>query len=64
MSRTVWTVLGVIAAVLIAWFVVDVLFGLLWFIAKLAIVAVVAVVVFFVLRSLVARRDDRPSIDR
>jgi hypothetical protein len=64
MSRTVWTVLGVIAAVLIAWFIVDVLFGLLWFIAKLAIVAVVAVVVFFVLRSLVARRDDRPSIDR
>jgi hypothetical protein len=64
MSRTVWTVLGVIAAVLIAWFIVDVMFSLLWFIAKLAIVAVVAVVVFFVLRSLVARRDDRPSIDR
>jgi hypothetical protein len=65
MSRTVWTVLGVIAAVLIAWFIVDVLFSLLWFIAKLAIVAVVAVVVFFVLRSLVARRDDdRGSIER
>lgn len=65
MSRTVWTVLGVIAAVLIAWFIVDVLFSLLWFIAKLAIVAVVAVVVFFVLRSLVARRDDdRRSIER
>ena len=65
MSRTVWTVLGVIAAVLIAWFLVDVLFSLLWFIAKLAIVAVVAVVVFFVLRSLVARRDDdRRSIER
>ena len=65
MSRTVWTVLGVIAAVLIAWFLVDVLFSLLWFIAKLAIVAVVVVVVFFVLRSLVARRDDdRRSIER
>ncbi|WP_173921528.1 hypothetical protein [Agromyces sp. Marseille-P2726] len=64
MSRTVWTILGVIAAVLIAWFIVDLLFSLLWFIAKLAIVAVVAVVVFFVLRSLVARRDDRRSIER
>lgn len=56
MSRTVWTILGVIAAVLIAWFVVDVVFSVLWFIVKLAVVAVVAVVVFFVLRALV-----RPS---
>ncbi|WP_448003510.1 hypothetical protein [Agromyces bauzanensis] len=56
MSRTVWTVIGVIAAVLIAWFIVDVVFSVLWFIVKLAIVAVVAVVVFFVLRALV-----RPS---
>ncbi|MEV1131099.1 hypothetical protein [Agromyces sp. NPDC049794] len=56
MSRTVWTVLGVIAAVLIAWFIVDVVFSVLWFIVKLAIVAVVAVVVFFVLRSLVRER--------
>jgi hypothetical protein len=64
MSRTVWTVLGVIAAVIIAWFLVDVLFSLLWFIGKLLIVAVVAVIVFFVLRALVGRSDDRKSIDR
>ena len=64
MSRTVWTVIGVIVAVVIAWFLVDVVFSLLWFIAKLAIVAVVAVVVFFVLRALVRPSDDRKSIER
>lgn len=64
MSRTVWTVIGVIVAVVIAWFLVDVLFSLLWFIGKLVIVAVVAVIVFFVLRSVFARRGDRDSIER
>ena len=64
MSRTVWTVLGVIAAVLIAWFIVDVVFSVLWFIVKLAIVAVVAVVVFFVLRAFVRPADDRRSVER
>ncbi|GAA4385293.1 hypothetical protein [Agromyces bauzanensis] len=58
MSRTVWTVIGVIVAVLLAWFIVDVVFSVLWFIVKLAIVAVVAVVVFFVLRALVRPSDD------
>jgi hypothetical protein len=64
MSRTVWTVIGVIVAVIVAWFLVDVVFSLLWFIAKLAIVAVVAVVVFFVLRALVRPSDDRKSIEQ
>ncbi|WP_448809029.1 hypothetical protein [Agromyces bauzanensis] len=64
MSRTIWTVIGVIAAVLIAWFIVDVVFSVLWFIVKLAIVGVVAVVVFFVLRALVRPSDDRRSIER
>jgi hypothetical protein len=64
MSRTVWTVIGVVAAVIIAWFLVDVLFSVLWFVVKLAIVAVVAIIVFFVLRSLVGRSGDRKSIER
>lgn len=55
MSRTFWTVIGVIVAVVIAWFLVDVLFSLLWFIGKLVIVAVVAVIVYFVLRGAFAR---------
>jgi hypothetical protein len=64
MSRTAWTVIGVIAAVIIAWFLVDVLFSLLWFIGKLVIVAVVAIIVFFALRALVRPSDDRKSIER
>lgn len=56
---TVWTVLGVIAAVVIAWVLVDVVFSLLWFIGKLVIVAIVAAIVFFVLRGVFARsRED------
>ena len=55
---TLWTILGVIAAIVIAWFLVEVLFSLLWFIGKLVIVAIVAVIVFMVLRGLFARDRD------
>ncbi|CAD5142338.1 MULTISPECIES: hypothetical protein [Microbacterium] len=58
MTKNIWTVLGVILAVVIAWWIVSALFSVLWFIAKLAIVAVVAVVVFLVLRSLFTRDAD------
>ncbi len=57
-KSTVWTVVGVIAAIAIAWILVDVLFTLLWFIGKLVIVGVVAGVVFLVLRAIFSRRDD------
>lgn len=57
-KSTVGTVLGVIVAIAIAWFLVGVVFSLLAFVFKLLIVAVVAVVVFFVLRSLFSRSDD------
>jgi hypothetical protein len=53
-----WTILGVIAAIVIAWIVVDVLFSLLWFIGKIVVVLVVAAIVFFVLRSIFARSRD------
>ncbi|MBS0023584.1 hypothetical protein [Microbacterium paraoxydans] len=58
MTKNIWTVLGVILAIVIAWWIVSALFSVLWFIAKLAIVAVVAVVVFLVLRNLFARDAD------
>jgi uncharacterized protein YacL len=58
---TVWTIVGAVVAVVIAWFLVNILFSLLWFIGKLLVVAVVAVIVFFVLRMLFARRDDTQS---
>ncbi|HYI51168.1 MAG TPA: hypothetical protein VEX42_06315 [Microbacterium sp.] len=54
---TIWTIVGVIAAILIAWFLVNVLFSVLAFIFKLLAVAVVAVIVFFVLRMIFARSD-------
>ena len=57
-KSTVWTILGVIAAVVIAWILVDVVFSLLWFIGKIVIVGVVAVIVFLVLRSIFSRRDE------
>jgi membrane protein YdbS with pleckstrin-like domain len=58
MTKNIWTILGVILAVVIAWWLVSALFSVLWFIAKLAIVAVVAVVVFLVIRSVFTRADD------
>lgn len=55
---TIWTIVGVIAAVVIAWFLVNILFSVIGVIFKLLVVAVVAVVVFFLLRMLFARSDD------
>lgn len=64
MSRTLWIVLGVIASVVIAWFLVDLVFSVVWFFVKLAIVAVVAVVVFFALRAWLGRNGDRKQVER
>ena len=58
MNKTsVWTILGVIAAIVIAWFLVNVLFSVLAFVVKLLLVAVVAVIVFVVLRMLFSGRS-------
>lgn len=58
MTKTnLWTIVGVIVAIVIAWWIVGVVFSLLWFIAKLAIVLVVAVVVFIALRSIFGSRS-------
>jgi hypothetical protein len=57
-KSTVWTVVGVIAAIAIAWFLVNIVFSLLWFIGKIIIVGIVAVIVFVVLRAVFSRSDD------
>lgn len=57
-KNTIWTVLAVIAAIVIAWWVVNALFSLLWLFAKLAVVAVVAVLVYFGIRALFSGRND------
>ncbi|MBD8011830.1 MULTISPECIES: hypothetical protein [Microbacterium] len=54
-KSTLWTIVAVVVSVVIAFWIVNVLFSLIWFIAKLAIVAVVAVIVFVVIRTLMAR---------
>ncbi len=51
----IWTILGVIVAIVIAWFLVNALLSLAWFVVKLAIVLVVAVIVFFALRAVFSR---------
>jgi hypothetical protein len=57
-KNSLWTVVGVVLAVVIAWWIVSALFSILWFIAKLAIVLVVAGVVFLVLRGLFSSKAE------
>lgn len=51
------TILGVIASIVIAWWLVNLLLSVVFFIVKILIVAVVAALVFAVLRGLLFRRD-------
>lgn len=53
--RNVWTILGVVIAVVIAWFVVDFALHAIYFLFRIVLVAVVAIVVFVVLRMLLNR---------
>ncbi|GAA2953515.1 MULTISPECIES: hypothetical protein [Microbacterium] len=52
---TLWTILGVIAAIVIAWILVELLWGVALLIVKLVVVAVVALFVFFLLRAVFSR---------
>lgn len=56
-KNSAWTIVGVVVAVIIAWILVSVLFNVLWFVAKLAVVAVVAVVMFLVLRGVFSKSE-------
>jgi high-affinity Fe2+/Pb2+ permease len=58
-KNTLVTVLCVVGAVLIAWFLVDIVLSAVFFLVKAAIVLVIAVVVYFVLRVLLARGRSR-----
>jgi multisubunit Na+/H+ antiporter MnhG subunit len=58
-KNTLVTVLCVVGAVLIAWFLVDIVLSAVFFLVKAAIVLVIAVVVYFVLRVLLARGSSR-----
>lgn len=54
-TALIGTLIGVILSIVIAWWLVNVLFSLVFFIVKVLIVAGVAVLVFFALRGLFAR---------
>ncbi len=58
MNRTVTTIIGVVAAIVIAWFLVNILFSFIFFVVKLLIVAFVAVLVYFALRGILGRATD------
>lgn len=56
-KSTLWTILGVVVAIVIAWVLVNAVLSLIAFAFRVVAVAVVAVIVFFVLRAVFARRD-------
>ena len=53
--RNLGTILGVILAIVIAWWLVNTLFGVIYFLVKVIIVLFVAGLVFFALRGLLNR---------
>ena len=55
--RNLGTILGVILAIVIAWWLVNTLFGVIYFLVKVIIVLFVAGLVFFALRGLLGRRS-------
>ena len=55
MPRNLVTILGVTAAVVIAWFLVDFALHFIYLVFRLVLVAIVAVVVYFGLRFLLRR---------
>jgi hypothetical protein len=58
MNRNVTTLIGVVAAIVIAWFLVNLLFSFIFFVVKLLIVAFVAVLVYFALRGVLGRSTE------
>lgn len=56
-TGTLWTILGVITAIVIAWVLVNIVFAAIAFLFKLVVVAVVALVVYLVLRVSFSRSD-------
>ncbi|MEV7632719.1 hypothetical protein AB0N64_09945 [Microbacterium sp. NPDC089318] len=54
-KSTIWTIVAVAVSVLIAFWIVNTLFSLLWFIVKLVVVAIVAVIVYGVIRAFIAK---------
>lgn len=57
-NESIWTIVGVVIAVAIAWFVVELMLHVMWVFAKIAAVIFVAVIVYFALHALFNKSRD------
>ncbi|MCM1013150.1 Uncharacterised protein [Brevibacterium casei] len=54
---TVWSVVGAVLAIIIAWWLVSVVFSIAWFLVKALIVVAVAAVVYAFLKGAFRAKD-------
>ncbi|WP_198397337.1 hypothetical protein [Brevibacterium antiquum] len=54
---TVWSIIGAIIAIIIAWWVVNVAFSIAWFLVKAIIAVVVAAAIFALIKQSLRSKD-------
>ncbi|MBM6591788.1 hypothetical protein [Brevibacterium sp. RIT 803] len=54
---TVWSIVGAIIAIIIAWWVVNVAFSIAWFLVKALITVIVAVGIFYLIKASLKSKD-------
>lgn len=54
---TVWSIVGAIIAIIIAWWVVNVAFSIAWFLVKALITVIVAVAIFYLIKASLKSKD-------
>ena len=54
---TVWSVIGAIIAIIIAWWVVNIAFSIAWFLVKAVIAVIVAAAIFGVIKASLKSKD-------
>ena len=54
---TVWSVIGAIIAIVIAWWMVNVAFSIAWFLVKAVIAVVVALAIFGLIKASLKSKD-------
>lgn len=54
---TVWSIVGAIIAIIIAWWVVNIAFSVVWFLVKALIVVIVAAAIFGLIKASLKSKD-------
>lgn len=54
---TVWSIVGAIIAIIIAWWVVNIAFSIAWFLVKAIIAVVVAAAIFGLIKASLKSKD-------